>query len=162
MKLQVLMCTVGLWLCCSGCGDSNLTSITPEEINGILSHVDEESPRFVEKSIKFDSILTLAGVRQSNDTSERVKIKLFYYNDLVRGYYNLIDKDDKNLQVFGKKVKNRWVLKCVTKLNMTEVGGYMILESGGASIWSNGDLNFKPQEITLLKADRDYDVLKTW
>ncbi len=161
MELRILMWSVVLWLCCSGCGDSNLTSITPEEINALLAQVDEESPLFVEKNITFDSIVTRAGVRQIGSGSERVKIKMFYYGNLVRGYFNLIDKDDKNLQFFGQKIGDRWVAECVTKLNMEEVGGYIIL-NGTAGIWSKGDINFQPESITLRKSEIDYDVLKSW
>jgi len=161
MKLQILMWSVVLWLCSSGCGDSDLTSITPEEINALLAQVDEDSPQFVEKNITFDSIVTKAGTRHVGSMSERVKIKLFYFNDLVRGYFNLIDKDDKNLQFFGQKIGDRWVMECVTKLNMEEVGGYLILDKT-AGIWSNGNISFRPESITLHKSDIDYSVLKSW
>ncbi len=161
MKLQILMLSVVVWLCCSGCGDSDLTSITPEEINALLVQVDEDSPQFVEKNITFDSIITKAGTRQIGSGSERVKIKLFYYGSLVRGYFNLIEKDDKNLQFFGQKIGDRWVMECVTKLNMEEVGGYMILEKS-SGIWSKGDINFQPESITLRHSNIDYDVLKSW
>ena len=161
MELRILMWSVVLWLCCSGCGDSDLTSITPEEINALLAQVDENSPQFVEKNITFDSIVTRAGTRLNGAASERVKIKMFYYNDLVRGYFNLIDKDDKNLQFFGQLIGDQWVVKCVTKLNMEEVGGYIILE-GTEGVWSKGDINFQPELMTLLKKEIDYDVLKSW
>ena len=162
MKLHTLICLVSLWLGFSGCGESNLTSITPDKINSLLSQVNEDDPRFVEKGISFDSIITKAGNREISTSSERVKIKLFYYDDKVRGYFNLTDRDDKNLQFFGQRIEDLWVLKCVTKLNMQEVGGYIFLDEDGSGVWSNGDLNFKPQVITLLKSNKDYDVLTSW
>lgn len=162
MKLHMLICLVSLWLGFSGCGESSLTSITPDKINSLLSQVNEDDPRFVEKSISFDSIITKAGNREISTSSERVKIKLFYYDDKVRGYFNLIDRDDKNLQFFGQRIEDLWVLKCVTTLNMQEVGGYIFLDEGGSGVWSNGDLNFKPQVISLLKSNKDYDALTSW
>ena len=162
MKLQVLYIIGVLWLCCSGCGTSDLTSMTPEEINNLLSQVDEDSPRFVEKGNSFDSIVTAAGIRTNADTNERVKMKIFYFGDLLRGYFNLTDKDDKNLQVFGKKTGDMWVIKCVTKLNMEEVGGYMILQDNRKGIWSNGNISFRSERINLTKQNIDYDVLQTW
>jgi len=147
MKLQILMLSVVLWLCSSGCGESSMTSITPEEINGLLSQVNEDDPEFVAKGIQFDSIVTKAGIRSIAETNERVKIKFFYFEDRVRGYFNLADSDDKNLQFFGRKVDDLWVLKCVTKINMEEVGGYLIFKKDGSGIWSKGDLNFKPHMV---------------
>jgi len=96
MKLRILIYSVVLWLCSSGCGERNLTSITPEEINTLLAKVNEEEPKFVEKGISFDSIVTKAGIRSFNDTPQKVKMKLYYFQNRVRGYFNVIDQDDKN------------------------------------------------------------------
>lgn len=162
MKLHTLIFLISLWLVCYGCDDRTLESMTAEEINQILSHVNEEDPAFVAKDIAFDSVVTSAGSRTINGKVERVKSRLYFYGDLTRGYFNLADRDEKNLQVFGKKVEGNWVIKCVTKLNMEEVGGYMILSPDGNGIWSNGHISFKTETITLNKKNTDYDALKTW
>ncbi len=162
MKLHVLILFISLWLVCYGCDSRTLENMTPEQINQILSHINEDDPAFVQKDIVFDSIVTSAGTRHINGKTERVKTRLYYFGDRTRGYFNLADRDEKNLQVFGQKIDNNWVIKCVTKLNMEEVGGYIIIEPGGQGIWSNGHINFKTEPISLSKQNIDYDDLKTW
>lgn len=131
-------------------------------INNVLSYVVEDDPKFVEKGISFDSTVTMAGTRQYRNKTQRVKMKLFYFGDYTRGYYNLADQDNSNLQVFGRKVGDQWALKCVTKINMEEAGGYLILPPGGEGIWSSGHLNFEKQDISLTKQNVDYTVLDKW
>ena len=162
MKLHTLILFISLWLVCYGCDSRTLETMTPEQINEILSHINEDDPAFVQKEVVFDSIVTSAGTRNINDRTERVKSRLYYFGDRTRGYFNLADRDEKNLQVFGKKINNRWVIKCVTKLNMEEVGCYMIMNPNGQGIWSNGHINFKTEQISLKKQNIDYDDLKTW
>lgn len=162
MKLQWQILFMLLWLSCYGCDNSTLESLTGEEINAILAHVNENDPEFVKKEVPFDSIITSAGYRSLNSNSERIKAKLYYYGDRTRGYYNLSDRDDKNLQVFGRKVGDYWALKCVTKLNMEEAGGFIILRHDGSGIWSNGHYNFKTGTISTKKQYRDYDELESW
>lgn len=148
------------------CSESKHTkrSLKAEDINSILSHIQENSPVYTEKGIAFDSIVTLAGVR-SLDNDERLKMKLFFFGDHCRGYFNLADTDTKNLQFFGKKVEDAWALKCVTKLNMEEAGGYILLWKDSqdySGIWSNGHVNFEKGEITLAKQAIDYNTLTVW
>ena len=162
MKLQWQISLMLLWLFCYGCDNSSLESLDKVEINKILANVDENDPEFVKKEVPFDSIITSAGSRSLNANSERIKAKLYYYGDRTRGYYNLSDRDEKNLQVFGRKVGDLWALKCVTKLNMEEVGGYIIINPDGSGIWSNGHYNFETGTISLNKQNRDYTELESW
>jgi len=162
MKLQTLIFFAGLWLICYGCDNRSIEGLSVDKINEILSNVNEEDPEFVIKDVVFDSVATLAGTRTLNGQSERIKARLYYYGDRTRGYFNLADRDDKNLQVFGRKVEDQWAIKCVTKLNMEEVGGYIILGSTGRGIWANGHYNFQKEEVTLTKQKIDYDALKSW
>ena len=118
MKLHVLVILIGLWLICCGCDNRSLESLSVDEINVILSNVNEDDPGFVQKNVSFDSITTTAGTRSLEGKNERIKMRLYFYQDRTRGYYNLADRDDKNLQVFGRKVDDNWAIKCVTKLNM--------------------------------------------
>ena len=89
-------------------------------------------------------------------------MKLFYFGPLARGYYNLADQDDKNLQVFGRQIDDHWAFKCVTKINMEEAGGYMILDQDHNGIWSSGHINFDTEKISLEKKDTDYQDLSQW
>lgn len=162
MKLQMLVVLIGLWLICCGCDNRSLESLSVDEINSILSNVNEDDPGFVQKNVSFDSIITSAGTRTVEGKNERMKMRLYFYQDRTRGYFNLADRDDKNLQVFGKKVDGNWAIKCVTKLNMEEVGGYIILGPDNNGIWSNGHYNFKKEYLTLKKQNTDYDDLKSW
>lgn len=162
MKLQTLMFLTSLWLICYGCDNSTLESLSVHEINNILSYVNENDPEFVKKDVPFDSIVTSAGIRSIDGISENIKARLYYYGDRTRGYYNLSDRDEKNLQVFGRKVGDRWAIKCVTKLNMEEVGGYIIVGPDNRGIWSNGHYNFKMGTISLKKQNIDYDDLESW
>lgn len=146
----------------TACNNSSVSSFDNTEINTLLSQIDENDAAFVEKEIIFDSIATMAGLRSLNSMEEPIKIKLFYFGDRVRGYYNLASRDDKNLQIFGRQLDGRWVIKCVTKLNMEEAGGYIILEKTGDGIWSTGHVNFKKGRITLEKQYTDYNSLENW
>ena len=150
-----------------GCSQSKLEKdqMSTETVNSILGQVSENDSAFTEKGIAFDSIITLAGVRLLENKSERIKVKLFFFGDNCRGYFNLIDKDSKNLQFFGSKIDNKWALKCVTKLNMEEVGGYIIFwpsDKDIKGVWSNGDVNFKQGKIILTKQELDYNILTVW
>jgi len=150
-----------------GCGESARQNekLNTSQINSILGHIQENDPAFTEKGITFDSITTLAGIRSLEEKQERIKMKIFYFGENCRGYFNLPNQDAKNLQFFGKKVDNRWALKCVTKLNMEEVGGYIIFNRGLNSydgIWSNGDVNFNKGKIILSKQELDYNTLTVW
>ena len=162
MKLQTVGLIASLWLSCIGCEQRELSQLDNNKVNAILANVNEDDPQFVQKDVSFDSIVTTAGYRDINGESERIKMRLYYYGALTRGYFNLADRDDKNLQVFGKNVDGIWAIKCVTKLNMEEVGGYMLWKSYGDGIWANGHHNFKKQALSLKKQELDYDVLKTW
>jgi len=162
VKLQTLITLASLWLICLGCVDRSTEALTTDQINEILAEVNEDDLAFVEKGVTFDSVVTTAGFRELNGDQERVKMRLYYFGDLTRGYFNLADRDEKNLQVFGRKVNDRWALKCVTKLNMEEVGGYIILSPESQDIWANGHYNFKMEKFNLLKQNIDYDDLKTW
>ncbi len=162
MKLQMPVMVMALWLLCPGCEDRDLLNLSDTEVNEILVRVDENDAEFVRKGVVFDSVLTVAGSRTLEEKSERVKARLYFFGDRVRGYYNLADSDQKNLQVFGKKVGNEWAIKCVTKLNMEEAGGYILWSNDGTGIWATGHNNFKKGLITLQKQNIDYDDLVSW
>ena len=136
--------------------------MTNEQVNKLLAQIDETSTVFTQKEVVFDSVITIAGQRIVGDKSERLKMKLFYFGSHCRGYYNLSELDDKNLQFFGQKIDGYWTLKCVTKLNMTEVDGYIILGENYNGLWSNGNVNFEQGTITLVKQNIDYTELKNW
>jgi hypothetical protein len=144
------------------CSDSTISSLNTEEVNDLLSQIDENDPSFVQKNVQFDSIVTLAGERILEENIERIKMKIYYYGGLSRGYFNLRDLDDKNLQVFGKKIGPYWTYMCVTKINMKEAGGYMIFGNSGQGVWSNGDVNFKQGTIEVKKQTTDYNSLVSW
>lgn len=146
----------------AGCGDQPISSFDNHRINDLMVQVDENDPAFVAKGIEFDEVVTWAGHRTLDGQEERYKMKLFYYGDRVRGYYNLSDRDDKNLQVFGRYINDMWVLKSVTKINTEEADGYIILSDSGEGIWSNGKVNFKKGTIALTKMNRDYNTLNEW
>lgn len=162
MKLQTVVILLSLWLC-YGC-DSNrdLKDLDNDQINEILGAFDSEDPVFVNKDVKFDSILTLAGQRIVENKTERIKCKLFYFGPHVRGYFNLADQDDKNLQVFGKMTDGQLALKSVTKINMVESDGYIILDPNYEGIWSNGNVNFTIGSISLKRQKTDYTELTKW
>ena len=162
MKLQWQYLILLLWLSCSGCANDKLESLSAVEINKILANVDENDPEFVNKNVPFDSIITSAGMRTLGSLNEKIKARLYYYGDRTRGYYNLSDRDEKNLQVFGKKVGEYWALKCVTKLNMEEAGGYLIIRPDGSGIWSNGHYNFLTGTVFMQNQNIDYDDLASW
>ena len=145
----------------AACSPHTVDTYTTEEINEIMSHVNGDDPAFTVKDIKFDSVITLAGNRVYKVDNQRVKAKIFYYGDLARGYFNLTDRDSKNLQIFGRKVDDLWAFTCVTKVNMEEVGGYMILDRR-QGIWSSGHINFEKQNISFKKLNQDYDTLQEW
>lgn len=162
--IRVLLLFSIIIIGCSGPSKQN-ENLNNDQINSILGQLQENDPVYTQKGISFDSIVTLAGIRSVNDKQERIKMKLFYFGDNCRGYFNLADLDSKNLQFFGKKVDNRWALKCVTKLNMSEVGGYIIFDKdskGLDGIWSNGDVNFQKGDIILTKQELDYNTLTVW
>ncbi len=149
------------------CSESKLgqRELSTDDINSILGQVQENDTAFTEKGIAFDSIVTLAGLRNLDESDARMKMKLFFFGDYCRGYFNLSDLDIKNLQFFGKKIDNMWALKCVTKLNMEEAGGYILFWPDGtdySGIWSNGDVNFKQGKIRLAKQEIDYNTLTVW
>ena len=127
-----------------------------------MSNVDENDPTFTLKDVKFDSIITVAGQRTYLEDQQNIKMKIFYYGDTARGYYNISDLDEKNLQIFGKRVDDLWAFQCVTKLNMEEAGGYLIMDGNYQGIWSSGHINYKKQELTLLKRKKDYQELSNW
>ncbi len=146
----------------TACNEASIRSFDNKEINALLVQVDENDERFIQKNVVFDSIVTRAGQRSLDNKTDRFKIKLFYFGDYARGYFNLALQDEKNLQVFGKRIGEYWVFKCVTKINMEEAGGYLILESDGSGIWSNGHVNFKKGVIDLKKQITDYSSLENW
>ena len=162
MKLQTLVLLACLWLFCFGCANRSSNSLKDLDVNIVLSSVDEEDPRFVEKGIAFDSIITVAGWRSLESLKEPVKAKFYFYGDYVRGYYNLSNRDEKNLQVFGNKVDQYWAIKCVTKLNMEEAGGFLIFSDWKNGIWSNGHYNFEIGDISMVKKDIDYQDIVSW
>ena len=148
---------------CLGCeGNQQLAQLNDNAINEILAHVDTEDPEFVKKGVTFDSIITIAGHRLLDGDREKVKCKLFYYGDYVRGYYNLSELDDKNLQIFGKQIPGYLIFKAATKINMKEADGYIIFDKGYNGVWSNGNVNFKKGSIELVKNNTDYNSLKEW
>ncbi len=150
-----------------GCAESEskYERISAHEINAILGEFGDTDAVFTSKGVSFDSIVTYAGKRMLNGTIEKTKLKLFFYGEYCRGYFNLPEKDTKNLQVFGKKISGDWILKCVTKLNMEEAGGYIFLvkeENAYNGIWSNGHVNFKKGNLRLQKQKLDYNILTDW
>ncbi|MEE9374370.1 MAG: hypothetical protein V3V00_15045, partial [Saprospiraceae bacterium] len=151
-----------------GCSESKnqQKGLSNEEVNLILDEIREDDSAFTQKGIEFDSIVTLAGNRVLNSEKVRVKLKLFYFGNHCRGYFNLPDLDTKNLQFFGKKINNMWALKCVTKLNMEEAGGYILFnytkKNDITGFWSNGHVNFKQGKIVLAKQELDYNTLTVW
>ncbi len=151
-----------LLITCFSCQRSELTNLSPEGINNILAQFNENDAVFTQKDVEFDSINTLAGIRDYSNVQQRVKVKLFYFGDYARGYFNVSDIDDSNLQIFGKKIQDYWAFKCVTKINMEEVGGYIILKKNNSGIWSNGHINFNIEKINLTKQMVDYNNLTNW
>ena len=111
---------IGSVIIFGSCAPNSVETYSTEQINEIMGHVDGDDPAFTVKDIQFDSVITLAGTRGYRDDNQRVKAKFFYYGELARGYYNLTDRDSKNLQVFGKKVDDLWAFTCVTKVNMED------------------------------------------
>ena len=158
MKRRVAMLFILIAFTTISCKDTGLNSYDDHMINDLLSHINESDEVFVKKDVVFDSVLTLRGERILEDSQENLKFKLFYYGDYCRGYFNLSDVDNRNLQVFGKKIDDFWAFKCVTKLNMEEAGGYIIL-SNREGIWSNGHVNFRKGNITLKRSNLDYNQL---
>ena len=161
-KMGIASIIVGLILLLSACQNESVQTLNTDQINQLMTQVDANNPAFTQKNVKFDSIVTLAGTRQYRQESQKIKAKIFYFGDLARGYYNLADRDDKNLQIFGKKVDGLWIHTCVTKINMEEVGGYLILDQNRSGIWSSGHINFEKQEISFKKFSQDYTELTSW
>ncbi len=161
-KLCIGLIIVGLILLLSACQNESVQTLNTDQINQFMTQVHANDPAFTHKNVKFDSIVTLAGTRQYRQKSQKIKAKIFYFGDLARGYYNLADRDDKNLQIFGKKVDGLWIHTCVTKINMEEVGGYLILDQNRSGIWSSEHINFEKQEISLKKFGQDYTELTSW
>ena len=159
MKLRRVVVITMVTFFFLSCRDSSLQSFDSTKINALLSHLDEENPVFVSKDVVFDSIITVVGQRQIKGSVDKLKAKLFFYDSFCRGYFNLIDNDDKNLQVFGQKIDSYWAFKCVTKLNMEEVGGYMIIDKELGGIWSNGHHNFDKGELALKISNKDYSQI---
>lgn len=162
MWLRGLCAVVVTWLCLGCEGNVQLTTMSDSAINQILAQVDTEDPEFVQKGVSFDSIITIAGHRYLKGKKARVKCKLFFYRDYVRGYYNLTEQDDKNLQIFGKKTEDYLIFRSATKINMEEADGYIIFDKGYNGIWSNGNVNFEKGTIELVKNDTDYNTLQQW
>ena len=163
MKLQALVLILAMWLSSYGCDSKKgIEEWSKEEMNVFLSNFDVADPVFVEKDIQFDSILTIAGIRKLGKDSERVKCKLFFFGDYMRGYFNLADQDDKNLQVFGKRIDQYIALKSATKINMEESDGFLILDKDYNGIWSNGNINFQNGTIYMKKQNLDYTSLEAW
>jgi hypothetical protein len=163
MRLTLFICLVVLINCTSI--NKKDEELSPEQINAILGQFSETDEVFVKKNISFDSVVTYAGFRSLGERSEKIKMKLFYYDDNCRGYFNIPHLDNKNLQVFGKKMKDDLILKCVTKINMEEAGGFMFLVpelEGYSGTWSNGHVNFKLGRIELKKQSTDYNTLAEW
>lgn len=159
--------TILLSLIVLGCSDTKQQqrNLNAEKVNSILGQIQENDPVYTEKGIDFDSIVTLAGSRVLDGALEKVKVKMFFFGEHCRGYYNLSEKDNKNLQFFGKRNADMWSLKCVTKLNMEEVGGYIMFWPEGENlegVWSTGHVNFKQGKISLKKQDLDYNILTSW
>lgn len=161
-KSGIGVCIVSVILLFAACQTESVQTLSTDQINQLMTQVDENDPAFTQKDVQFDSILTLAGTRQYRQETQKIKVKIFYFGNLARGYYNLADRDDKNLQVFGKKIEDLWVYTCVTKINMEEVGGYLILDPSQNGIWSSGHINFEKQEISLKKYSQDYTELTSW
>lgn len=163
MRLTLIVLVV--IVACTQSQKKGLESMSTEEINKILGSFSENEAIFTEKDISFDSIVTYAGRRSQGDKSVRIKLKMFFFGDKCRGYYNLADTDNKNLQIFGKNVGGNWALKSVTKLNMEEVGGYMLMiikDNVCEGIWSNGEVNFKKGSMHLVKQNTDYNLITDW
>jgi hypothetical protein len=160
--LRVIGFALGGALLFFACGGDTLSSLDNNAINAILSNVNEADTTFTKKDVKFDSIVTLAGTRTYLGNNQKVKLKLFYFGNYARGYFNIKDLDDKNLQVFGNKLEDKWALKCVTKINMEEAGGYIIIDDSNQGIWSSGHINFNKEIIILTKQNKDYATLTEW
>jgi len=79
--LYIALCVVT----CFGC-DSNtkLKSLNNDQVNARLAQIDENSEVFIQKDISFDSIVTTAGLRVVSDTSEKIKMKLFFFGEIFK------------------------------------------------------------------------------
>lgn len=159
LRLSLLLILLTLMSCEN---NSSLVDMDTAQINKILSTVNETAETYTQKDVKFDSIVTYAGTRSYERQDQKVKMKLFYFGEFARGYFNIKDLDDKNLQVFGRKVDNYWALKCVTKINMEEAGGYIVLDNNKEGIWSSGHINFSKEQIQFKQQDTDYNNLLDW
>lgn len=159
LRLSLLLILLTLMSCEN---NSTLVDMDTAQINKILSSVNETAENYTQKDVKFDSIVTYAGTRSYENQDQKVKMKLFYFGEFARGYFNIKDLDDKNLQVFGRKVDNYWALKCVTKINMEEAGGYIVLDNNKVGIWSSGHINFSKEQIQFKQQDTDYNNLLDW
>lgn len=159
LRLSLLLLIVSILSCES---DTSLANMDTSRINTILTSVDETNASYTQKDVEFDSIVTYAGIRHYENQDQKVKMKLFYFGEFARGYFNIADLDDKNLQVFGRQVEGYWALKCVTKINMEEAGGYILLNDINQGIWSSGHINFQKEKIELEKQNTDYNNLTNW
>ena len=159
MKLRRVVVITMVTFFFLSCRDSSLINFDSTKINALLSQLDEENPVFVRKDVAFDSIITVIGTRKIDGSVDKIKAKLFYYDSFCRGYFNLMELDDKNLQVFGQKVEDYWAFKCVTKLNMEEAGGYIVMNEDRKGIWSNGHQNFQKGQISWHKSAKDYSQI---
>lgn len=162
MKAHLLLLNSLVILIFVSCNAPSLRSLSTDQINAILRQINENDEAFTQKEVSFDSIITLAGTRHLESKAERIKLKLFYFGDRSRGYYNLSDRDVSNLQIFGQKIEGLWVFKCVTKINMEEAGGYLIIQDQSKGIWSNGHVNFRKGLLELEKKYTDYNELEAW
>ncbi|MFT4566499.1 MAG: hypothetical protein ACI9FN_001460 [Saprospiraceae bacterium] len=162
MKLFAFVLLLTMWFSCGCESEKRIEDWSKEEINALLSNFDVADPAFVEKDIQFDSILTIAGIRKIGTESQRIKCKLFFFGTHMRGYFNLADQDDKNLQVFGKRIDKYIAFKSATKINMEESDGFLILDENYKGIWSNGNINFKNGTISMTKQKTDYTSLESW
>jgi hypothetical protein len=146
----------------ASCQHRSLSSLSNDEINALLAQVDENDAVFIEKGVTFDSVVTYVGTRELESTKERMKMKLFYFNGVMRGYYNLPDTDQKNLQIFGKEIEGNQVLKCVSNLISDEQGSYLIVDKNKAGIWASPHQNYKLGTFQLRKSAIDYATVREW
>lgn len=162
MKCRILFFFLVLWLLYSCQVSKTLDQWDSSEINLLMANINIEEPIFTQKDIHFDSIVTLAGTRIVGKKLESIKLKLFYFGGYIRGYYNLSDQDNKNLQIFGKKLGPHLAFKVATKINMKESDGYIVLNNSHMGIWSNGSVNFAKGTIALTKNNKEYTLLDRW
>lgn len=139
-----------------------LEEMGTNRINELLNYVKESDSVYKDKEISFDSVLTYVGRRTFEGAQQNIKLKLFYYGNHARGYYNIPEVDQKNLQVFGISQDGYWIFKCVSQLDSEEIGSYLILNHSLEGIWSGGHINYVKETIKLNKTVGDYHELQQW